>query len=100
MNWTDYRNANLRAGAAVWYPSGNRIKADERVPAARTGQGADRPTVSAIVAPRAPSGLSRPSVLSTVVWCSISEFSSAPQSTIIADIHIQVIRPIAAPREP
>jgi hypothetical protein len=58
------------------------------------------PTVSAIVAPRAPSGFCSPSVLSTVVWCSISELSSAPQSTMIADIHIQVMRPMAAPSEP
>ena len=48
----------------------------------------------------APSGFGRPTVVSSAVWRSISEFSSAPHSTMMADIHIHIIRPIAAPSEP
>lgn len=58
------------------------------------------PTESPILAPRCPNGFSPPSVVSLAVWCSISELSSAPKSTTIVDIHIQVIRPIAAPNDP
>jgi hypothetical protein len=58
------------------------------------------PIVSAILAPRAPIGALGPAVLSFVVWCSISEFSSAPKRTTIVDIHIHIIMPIAAPNEP
>jgi hypothetical protein len=49
------------------------------------------PIVSAIVAPRVPSGFSRPTVVSRAVWCSISELISAPRRMAIADIHIHVI---------
>lgn len=58
------------------------------------------PTVSAMVAPRAPSRFSLPTVVSRAVWCSISAFSSAPRRTTIADIHIHIMVPIAAPSEP
>jgi hypothetical protein len=42
-------------------------------------------TVSALLAPRAPSGFSAPVVVSRFVWCSISAFSSAPMSTMVAE---------------
>ena len=58
------------------------------------------PTVSAIVAPRAPSGFSFPTVVSRAVWCSISELSSAPKRITIAEIQIHIIVPIAAPSDP
>jgi hypothetical protein len=58
------------------------------------------PIVSAMVAPRMPSGFSPPTVVSRAVWCSISELISAPNRTTIADIHIHVIVPIAAPSDP
>ena len=58
------------------------------------------PIVSAIVAPRLPSGFSDPTVVSRAVWCSISELISAPTRMTIADIHIHVIVPIAAPSDP
>jgi hypothetical protein len=57
-------------------------------------------TVSALLAPRAPSGSSAPVVVSRVVWCSISAFSSAPMSTMVAEIQIHVMKPMAAPSEP
>jgi hypothetical protein len=53
-----------------------------------------------MVAPRMPSGFSPPTVVSRAVWCSISELISAPNRTTIADIHIHVIVPIAAPSDP
>ena len=56
--------------------------------------------MSAIVAPRCPIGRGLPVVVSCRVWCSISEFSSAPASTMIAVIQSQVIRPKMAPSEP
>src|SRR6185437_2702060 len=80
-----------------------------RSDAARTARGQDRygrmtvqagATVSALVAPRAPSGFSAPGVVSRLVWCSISAFNSAPTRTTIAEIQIQVMKPIAAPSEP
>jgi hypothetical protein len=58
------------------------------------------PTVSAIRAPRRPSGFGCPTVLSRAVWCSISAFSLAPTRMTTIDIHIQVIKPITAPSEP
>src|SRR5688572_31716021 len=51
------------------------------------------PTVSAIVAPRAPSGFGDPTVVSRAVWCSISALSSAPNSTAIAESHSHIISP-------
>ena len=49
------------------------------------GHGAARysgtsPIVSATKAPRSPIGLGRPTVVSRVVWCSISAFSTAPST--------------------
>jgi len=61
---------------------------------------AGAPTVSAIAAPRPPRGLSPWMVLSFAVWCSISALSSAPNKITIAEIHIHIIRPIAAPSDP
>jgi hypothetical protein len=61
---------------------------------------AGAPTVSAIAAPRPPRGLSPWTVLSFAVWCSISALSSAPNKITIAEIHIHIIRPIAAPSDP
>jgi len=58
------------------------------------------PIVSAILAPRPPSGFGAPTVLSRAVWCSISALSLAPSRTTIIDTHIQVIKPIMAPSEP
>ena len=58
------------------------------------------PTVSAAYASRAPSGLGCPAVVSRAVCRSISEFSSAPSSTMTMDNHIQVIKPTPAPNEP
>jgi peptide chain release factor 1 len=58
------------------------------------------PRVSAILAPRVPMGLGAPVVESTAVWCSISAFSSAPASTTIIEIHIHIMKPTTAPREP
>ena len=57
-------------------------------------------TSSAILAPRAPMGRSGPSVVSRAVWCSISASSSAPTSTTVEEIQIQVMKPITAPSEP
>ena len=51
-------------------------------------------TVSALLAPRAPSDFSAPVVVSRFVWCSISAFSSAPMSTMVAEIQIHVMKPI------
>src|ERR1700730_8605796 len=61
---------------------------------------AGAPTVSAIAAPRPPRGLSPWTVLSFAVWCSISALSSAPNKITIAEIHIHIIGPIAAPSDP
>jgi hypothetical protein len=58
------------------------------------------PTVSAIFAPRRPSGFGSPTVLSLAVWCSVSAFSLAPIRMTITDSHIQVMKPITAPNEP
>jgi hypothetical protein len=58
------------------------------------------PTVSAMTAPRRPSGSSPPTVESRAVWCSISALSSAPSRITIAEIHIHIIMPTAAPSEP
>ena len=58
------------------------------------------PIVSAIFAPRLPSGFGAPTVLSRAVWCSISALSLAPSRTTIIDTHIQVIKPMIAPSEP
>jgi hypothetical protein len=58
------------------------------------------PTVSAITAPRAPSGFSWPTVESRAVWCSTSELSSAPTSTTMVESHIHIIRPTTAPSAP
>ena len=44
--------------------------------------------------------LGTPVAASSAIWRSISEFSSAPHSTMMADIHIHIIRPMAAPSEP
>ena len=49
------------------------------------------PTVSAITAPRAPSGFSWPTVKSRAVWCSTSELSSAPTSTTMVESHIHIM---------
>ena len=57
-------------------------------------------TLSAFVAPLAPSGLSAPSVVSRAVWCSISASISAPTSTTLVDSQIQVMKPMAAPSDP
>ncbi len=48
------------------------------------------PIVSAIVAPRRPSGLGAPEVESIAVWCSASALSSAPSSTITLESHSQI----------
>src|SRR5262245_45419948 len=78
-----------------------------RVPAqrvAKDGWGARytlaSPISSAIRAPRFPSGLGKPSVLSRAVWCSISALISPPSRMIAIEIHIQIMKPITAPSEP
>ena len=58
------------------------------------------PTVSAMTAPRAPSGLAGPTVESCAVWCSISELSSAPTSITMVESHIHISRPTTAPSAP
>jgi formate/nitrite transporter FocA (FNT family) len=58
------------------------------------------PTVSAILAPRVPSGSSGPCVVSCAVWCSLSALISAPSRTMIVESQIQVMKPMAAPSEP
>jgi hypothetical protein len=58
------------------------------------------PTVSAMTAPRMPSGFSGPIVESCEVWCSISELSSAPTRTTMAESHIHIMRPTTAPSDP
>ena len=58
------------------------------------------PTVSAIVAPRAPKGFALPVVVSRAVWCSVSALSSAPISTTIIDSQIQNMNAMMAPSEP
>ena len=62
--------------------------------------GKPAPTVSAMTAPRPPSGLAGPTVVSCAVWCSISELSSAPTSTTMVESHIHIIRPTTAPSAP
>ena len=59
-----------------------------------------RPTVSAMAAPRSPIGAGGPMVESSAVWCSISEFSSAPIRTTITEKKTQSMKPITAPSEP
>src|ERR1700722_9448230 len=56
--------------------------------------------VSAITAPRLPSGFSEPTVESFAVWCSISALSSPPSKITMAEIHIHIIMPTAAPSDP
>jgi hypothetical protein len=56
------------------------------------------PTASAIAAVQPPNGFSTPE--SPAIQCSISEFSSPPSRTTIADIHIHIMVPMAAPSEP
>ncbi len=58
------------------------------------------PTVSAILAPRAPSGLGGPVVLSLAVWCSISAFSSPPSSTMVPESQLHTMKAMTAPSEP
>jgi hypothetical protein len=65
----------------------------------RAGQVA-APTVSAMTAPRTPSGLSGPTVESREVWCSISELSWAPTRTTMMESHIHIIKPTTAPNAP
>jgi enamine deaminase RidA (YjgF/YER057c/UK114 family) len=66
----------------------------------RAPQAFAAPTVSAMTAPRVPSGLSGPTVESRAVWCSISELSSAPTSATMVDSHIHIINPTTAPSAP
>ena len=65
-----------------------------------TSQACTAPTVSAILAPRLPSGFGCPVVLSRTVWCSISALSLAPTRTTMIEIQIQVMKPMTAPSEP
>jgi hypothetical protein len=58
------------------------------------------PNVSAMVAPRAPIGISGPVVESRAVWCSISEFSSAPAIRITTEIQVHIMKPMTAPSDP
>jgi hypothetical protein len=58
------------------------------------------PISSAILAPRAPIGFLRPSVVSFAVWCSNSALISPPISTMMVDSHSHTMKPITAPREP
>lgn len=53
-----------------------------------------------MVAPRRPSGFGDPTVVSLVVWCSISALISVPRSTTMPKLRIQVVRPINAPSKP
>jgi hypothetical protein len=62
--------------------------------------GRPAPTVSAMTAPRTPSGFAGPTVVSCAVWCSISELSSAPTSTTMVESHIHIIKPTTAPSAP
>ena len=71
----------------------DRIRLRQRQPCAA-------PTVSAILAPRVPSGLFPPDVLSLAVWCSISAFNSPPRSTIVAESQLHTMKAITAPRDP
>ena len=58
------------------------------------------PILSAIAAPRWPSGLGRPVVVSWAVWCSSSALSSAPASTIVAESQSQVMKTTTVASEP
>ena len=58
------------------------------------------PTVSAMTAPRVPRDLLPSTVESRTVWCSISEFSCAPNKITMEEIHIHIIIPMPAPSEP
>ena len=58
------------------------------------------PTVSAANACLEPNGFGRPTVLSFAVCRSISEFSSAPRSTMTTLSQIQVMKPAIAPIDP
>lgn len=59
-----------------------------------------RPTVSAISALRRPMSWGSPVVESTIVWCSISAFSSAPTVTAIAARYSHNSNTITAPNDP
>jgi hypothetical protein len=63
-------------------------------------QSCSAPTVSAIVAPRAPRGFGLPVVVSRTVRCSVSALTSAPINTTITDSQSQNMNPMMAPREP
>lgn len=78
-------------GASIDYPAAH---------GSSGGQSYGGPTVSAANAFREPSGFGRPTVLSLAVCRSISELSSAPRSTMTTDSHIQVMKPMPAPRDP
>ena len=56
--------------------------------------------ITSMTAPRPPSGLAGPTVVSCAVWCSISELSSAPTSTTMVESHIHIIKPTTAPSAP
>ena len=58
------------------------------------------PAASAMLASRWPRGAPAPMVLSLAVWCSTSALSSAPTMTSVTLSHIQVRKPMSAPREP
>jgi hypothetical protein len=58
------------------------------------------PTVSAIFAPRRPSGFGAPVVLSRAVWCSVSAFSLAPTRMTMIESQIHIMKPMTAPSEP
>ena len=53
-----------------------------------------------MVAPRTPIGSSGPVVESRAVWCSISEFSSAPRMMMTTEIQVHIMKPMTAPSEP
>jgi uncharacterized membrane protein YeaQ/YmgE (transglycosylase-associated protein family) len=55
---------------------------------------------SAIRAPHCPREACFPIVATAAVWCSSSALILAPTRMTIVDIQIQVMKPIAAPREP
>ena len=65
---------------------------------ASVNQSCGAPTVSAIVAPRAPRGFGVPVVVSWTVWCSVSALSSAPINTTMIDSQIQTMNAMMAPR--
>ena len=77
MNWQDLTNFSFAQPAWLWLLAAPALLAFRL---GRTG--------------------GAPAVVSEAVWCSSSAFSSAPNSTMMVEYQIQVMKPTTAPSEP